>query len=148
MSWCAKHDFLENISSRHSTIDDWKNAFEVRKVSANSRAWPNHIRHSWESTFNEPATLFIEDALENIGFGEDMDNDFLRETPDLECLKQEPAMTSVMRETVRAFSTGVYPPKSVRTAVDIIFLETNADLFLAKKAIVSLPISNILFCLE
>ena len=140
MNWCARHEFLENVPSHHVTIDDWKNAFRVRKSksSADSIAWPDPMRNLREGILNDPpGTLLIEDALENIGFGEDMDNEFVMKIPDLDCLKQGTATSAFMRETIGVITTGVYPPESVRKAVDIIFLEANADLFLAKKAIVS-----------
>lgn len=138
MNWCARHDFLENIPSRHETINDWNDAFRVRKSksSADSRALPDPLIKLQESISNDYATLFIEDALKNIGFGEDMDGSFVRETPNLDCLKQGATMT--------VLTTGLYPPESVRKAVDVIFLEANADLFLAKKAIVSFSMRRVL----
>eukprot|EP00250_Pteridium_aquilinum_P020506 c24838_g1_i1 orf=214-3336(+) len=138
MCWCARHHFLENIQSSHSSLNDWRSAVKGRKLAANSRAWPECTRNVSEVTSYTSATLFIEDAMANIGFGKDNDRG---ENLELGYLRPTTALTTLRRKegiggqsSVRV-SAAVYPPESVRAAVDMIFLEASADLFLAKKAI-------------
>lgn len=141
MCWCARHNFLEDLQSSHSSVNEWRLAMKGRKLSATNRVWPGHAHTALEMT-SFSSTLFIEDALSNIGFGKDNESSYLWENLELQCLRQAaPPLPFRRRETSvgghsnMRVSTALYPPESVRAAVDMIFLEASSDLFLAKKAI-------------
>ncbi|MCO5586449.1 hypothetical protein L7F22_040389 [Adiantum nelumboides] len=142
MCWCARHSFLDDIQSSHFSLSDWRQAVKDRKFAAANRAWPEHARNTATEMAFYNSTLFIEDAMSNIGFGKDNESPFLWESLELQCLTQAaPSLPFRRREGFAAgqpnvrLSTVCYPPESVRAAVDTIFLEASSDLFLAKKAI-------------
>ncbi|KAH7280650.1 hypothetical protein KP509_36G007400 [Ceratopteris richardii] len=140
MSWCARHNFLEDLQSSHSSISEWRLAVKNRKLAATDRAWHGNIQGVRTDTDVRTSTLFIEDAMSNAGFGEDDENAFIWETLELQHLRQTTTLSSWRREGVGVMSNlhasgMLYPPESVRAAVDLIFLEASSDLILAKKAI-------------
>ncbi|KAM3199874.1 hypothetical protein P3L10_032234 [Capsicum annuum] len=63
MILCIRHEFLENVKSRHKNFESWRVLIRERKSTAIKRAWPDSVSHSDE--YNA-STLFIEDALSNI----------------------------------------------------------------------------------
>ncbi|KAI5084593.1 hypothetical protein GOP47_0000762 [Adiantum capillus-veneris] len=142
MCWCARHNFLEDIQSSHSSLNDWRLAVKERKLSATNRVRSGHARNAVLEMTPHSSTLFIEDAMSNIGFGKDNESPYLWESLELQCLRQAaPSLPFRRREGVPGgqsnvrVPTALYPPESARAAVDMIFLEASSDLFLAKKAI-------------
>ena len=70
MTWCVRHQFLENIHSRYSNSALWHSVVRERKSSATKRSWPTFSCSSAESVGQDGSTLFIEDALSNLGLDE------------------------------------------------------------------------------
>lgn len=143
MCWCASNQFLENMHLRYSTINNWRTAVRARRTAAQERAWPEHTRNAWQTSCGHSTTLFIDDAMSNVGYGKEHDDEFLRDNLELGSLRQGTATSSASfrrRETagVQSAMHGlavVYPPDNMRAAVDLLFLEATSDLILAKKAI-------------
>lgn len=141
MSWCARHHFLDNIPSRHVSIAQWCTAVKERKTAAQDRAWPEPPRTNSQMGTIQPASLFIEEALANLGLSkedDDEDNDH-KDLLELNWLRQAPTVYTPisLRYAGSMQSSALYPPENVRAAVDLLFLEGTSDLILAKKAIVS-----------
>lgn len=151
MAWCARHQFLETIRSSYASISQWQAAVRERKLAAQDRAWSETPHNNGKLGVSQPATLFIEEALANLGLleGEDEDEVGLGDLPELNLLRQgptaqTPASLRFRRDLEPMQSRSPYPPESVRAAVDLLFLEGTCDLILAKKAIVSFifPVSS------
>ena len=143
MAWCARHQFLETIQSSYASISQWQTSVKERKLAAQETAWLETPHSHGKLEISQPVTLFIEDALANLGLLED-DNDEvgLGDLPELSLLRQgptaqTPASLRFRRDMEPMQSRSPYPPESVRAAVDLLFLEGPCDLILAKKAIVS-----------
>lgn len=140
MAWCARHQFLETIRSSYESISQWHTAVKERKLVAQDRAWSVTDKKS-KLGDSQPATLFIEDALANLGLLDDDNEDEMgsEDLPELGWLRQGPTAHTPASLRFRCDepmqSTSPYPPESVRTAVDLLFLEGACDLVLAKKAI-------------
>ena len=69
MLWCIRHQFLENLRSRHNNVFSWRSLVHERKLAAVKRAWPEPVGFSEESTEPNSSSLFIEDALLNLEVG-------------------------------------------------------------------------------
>lgn len=116
-----------------------------RKSAAVQRAWSEYPRSIGQTGPTSPATLFIEDAIGNLGIGRDEEEEGGRDVLDLGRLKQSSLPSSPPLRHRRdsgghPLTSGpsmIYPPDNVRAAVDLLFLEGSSDLILAKKAIVS-----------
>ncbi|KAK8483835.1 hypothetical protein V6N13_073416 [Hibiscus sabdariffa] len=126
--WCIRHQFLEDVRSRHADFTSWRNHVRERKSAAIARAWPppEVLDLSADST-GQGASLFIEDALENLDIyemGEESDFAFL----------QKNGASSFFQSKVGGIA-GCYPFESLRVAVDILFLRGASDLVVAKQAI-------------
>lgn len=152
MAWCARHQFLETTRSSYASIGQWQSAVKERKSAAQDRAWSETPHNNGKLGVSQSATLFIEEALANLGLleGDDEEEVGLGDLPQLSLLRQgptaqTPASLRFRRDLEPMQSRSPYPPESVRAAVDLLFLEGTCDLILAKKAIVSFifPVSSI-----
>ncbi|XP_057799708.1 E3 ubiquitin-protein ligase HOS1-like isoform X1 [Salvia miltiorrhiza] len=131
MAWCIRHEFLENVSSRFSHAS-WRSSVHERKSAAISRAWPGLVAGVLGSSEGSTSSLFVEDALSNL------------ET-DQGCGHQdegELAISSLLTSGGNSFFlsklqglAGCYPFESLRAAVDLLFLQGNSNLVVAKQAI-------------
>jgi E3 ubiquitin-protein ligase HOS1 len=143
MAWCVRHQFLEIIPSRYVSNTQWRSAVQERKAAAQERVWPE-ASHNSQLDVSQPASLFIEEALANLGLSEDDEDEGGRtnDLQELSWLRQAsgvytPASLRYRRDAGPVQSSSLYPPDSVRAAVDLLFLEGTSDLILAKKSIVS-----------
>ncbi|GMJ00415.1 HIGH EXPRESSION OF OSMOTICALLY RESPONSIVE GENES 1, EARLY IN SHORT DAYS 6 [Hibiscus trionum] len=127
--WCIRHQFLENVRSRHADFTSWRNHVRERKSAAIARAWPppEVLDISADST-GQGASLFIEDALANLDIYEEMG-----EESDFAFLQKNGAL-SFFQSKIGGIA-GCYPFESLRAAVDILFLRGASDLVVAKQAI-------------
>ncbi|KAH9613688.1 hypothetical protein KSS87_000601 [Heliosperma pusillum] len=79
MMWCIRHQFLENVRSRHSNLASWRTVVRERKSAAVKRAWPEAVQPSGQSIEQDNSSLFIEDALLNLeadkGYGQSSEVD-------------------------------------------------------------------------
>lgn len=134
MMWCAKHQFLENVRSRHASFTSWHSQVRQRKSAATERAWYDPVNNCAEST-KQDGSLFIEDALANL----EIEQEFTQgrgEELDITSLHKDDEGSSFVRSKIEGVS-GCYPFENLRAAVDILFLHGSSDLVLAKQAIVS-----------
>lgn len=141
MAWCARHQFLDTIRSSYESPSQWHIAVNGRKSAAQSRAWSETPYKTGKIGVSRTATLFIEEALANLGLlGSNDEDEFgLGDLPEVSFLRQEsPASIRFRRDLEPMQCWSCYPPESVRAAVDLLFLEGTCDLILAKKAIVSI----------
>lgn len=110
-------------------------------MAAQERAWLETPLNNGKLGVSQPATLFIEEALANLGLLEDDDDDEevgLGDLPELGLLRLGPtASLRFRRDLELKQSRSPYPPESVHAAVDLLFLDGPCELILAKKAIVS-----------
>lgn len=132
MIWCIRHEFLENVKSRHKNFASWRALVRERKSAAIKRAWPDSVNHSDECN---ASTLFIEDALSNIEAAEQGDLDDHVEELALAYLQKDEG-SLYARSKIEGMA-GCYPFESLRAAADILFLQGSSDLVVAKQAIVS-----------
>ncbi|KAF8108335.1 hypothetical protein N665_0111s0046 [Sinapis alba] len=130
MMWCIRHGFLEDVRSRYSSFTSWKALVRERKSDAIKRAWPDAVDQSSDCNV-QGASLFIEDALENLEREPEYSQDI---GADLEvgCLQNNER--SVLRSKIEGIS-GSYPFDNLRSAADILFLHGSSDLVVAKQAI-------------
>lgn len=132
MMWCAKHQFLENVRSRHASFTSWHSLVRQRKSAATERAWYDPVKNCAEST-KQDGSLFIEDALANL----EIEQEFTQgrgEELDITSLHKDDEGSSFVRSKIEGVS-GCYPFENLRAAVDILFLHGSSDLVLAKQAI-------------
>ncbi|XP_075103568.1 E3 ubiquitin-protein ligase HOS1-like [Nicotiana tabacum] len=130
--WCIRHEFLENVRSRHRDFASWRALVSGRKSAAIKRAWPDSINHSEESNGQYRSTLFIEDALSNIEAAEQGDVDDHEEELALAYLQKDGG-SLYSRSKIEGMA-GCYPFENLRAAVDILFLRGSSDLVVAKQA--------------
>ncbi|PHT30214.1 hypothetical protein CQW23_30199 [Capsicum baccatum] len=129
---CIRHEFLENVKSRHKNFESWRALIRERKSAAIKCAWPDSVSHSDE--YNA-STLFIEDALSNIEAAEQGDlDDYEKEMALAYLQKDEGSLYS--RSKIQEMA-GCYPFESLRATSDILFLRGSSDFVVAKQAIVS-----------
>jgi E3 ubiquitin-protein ligase HOS1 len=144
MAWCARHQFLDNVPPRFTSIGQWLTAVEERKSAAQERAWSDGLQTAAQLGSGQQGSLFIEDALANLRTASDDDvkagsnKDFL----ELGWLREAALVLTTpslryMQDAVSVQSGMLYLPNNVHAAVDKLFLEGSSDLILAKKAIVS-----------
>ncbi|XP_062214663.1 E3 ubiquitin-protein ligase HOS1-like [Phragmites australis] len=134
MIWCIRHRFLEEICSRYADFTSWSSDMIKRKASAKQRQWPEFPDES--ACYNEAnrCTLFIEQALQNLGIEQSYrDNE---EEVSITCLQNEQS-SSMFCSTITTdqFSVNRYPFKNLREAVDVLFLHGVSDMVIAKQAI-------------
>ncbi|XP_074264768.1 E3 ubiquitin-protein ligase HOS1-like [Silene latifolia] len=132
MMWCIRHQFLENVRSRHSNLASWRALVRERKSAAVNRAWPEAVQPSGECIEQDNSSLFLEDALLNLeadkGYGQSSEVE--REVASL----QKDGGSSFFRSKIEGFG-GCYPFENVRAAIDILFLCGSSDMVVAKRAI-------------
>ncbi|KAJ4954548.1 hypothetical protein NE237_011331 [Protea cynaroides] len=127
MTWCIRHQFLENVRSRHSNFTAWSSIVRERKSAAIKRSWPESINKS-ESMGQGGSTLFIEDAISNLEIKQGM-------VEDLEVTSlQKDGGFSFFRSKTEGVE-GCYPFKNLQAAADILFLHGSSDMVEAKQAI-------------
>ncbi|XP_057520290.1 E3 ubiquitin-protein ligase HOS1 [Amaranthus tricolor] len=132
MLWCIRHQFLENLRSRHNNVFSWRSLVHERKLAAVKRAWPEPVGFSEESTEPNSSSLFIEDALLNLEVGS---SDEQASAIELEVASlQRDGGSSFFRSKIEGFR-GCYPFENVRAAVDTLFLCGSSDMVVAKRAI-------------
>ncbi|KFK36872.1 hypothetical protein AALP_AA4G182700 [Arabis alpina] len=129
MVWCIRHGYLEDVRSRYSNFASWKALVHERKSNAIQRAWPDAVEQS--SDCNQGASLFIEDALENLEREPEYSQE-IGEDLEVGCLQNDER--SFLRPKIEGTS-GSYPFENLRTAADILFLHGSSDLVVAKQAI-------------
>lgn len=134
MSWCIRHQFLEKVKSRYSDHASWDLAVRERKSAAIKRAWPDPLNRKLESSEENKSSLFIEDALSIL----DSERGFADKDA------SGSAITSLRTGGDHLFlraklngMAGCYPFENLRIAVDLLFLQGNPDMVVAKQAIVS-----------
>lgn len=132
MTWCVRHQFLENVKSRYTNFKSWELLVRERRSAAVQRSWPDSVNHSAEFSRKNGSTLFIEDALSNLEIDQ-------RNTAEL---GEELEVLSSQKEGSSSFSmskiegmVGCYPFENLRSATDILFLRGSSDLVVAKRAI-------------
>ena len=131
--WCIRHQFLENIRSRHSSFTSWLTAVRERKSAAIRQSWPDALDDSADS-IGLDGSLFIEDALGNL----DIEQWFSLDVVDgLEIASLENDGAPVIFRSKIGGSSGCYPFENLRVAVDVLFLRGSSDVLVAKEAIVS-----------
>lgn len=159
-SWCSQQRWLEHLRPQHTTPAIWAAASQRRKDAAAERHWPigaepktpgrqTSLENGFggqetldEETLHEAATLFVEDALDHLGLGESDEEERSEPAAWLSSLAQEGVLSPEFSGRTGLEMEGsdggqLYPPSSVRGAVDLLFLRGRASEFLAKKAIVS-----------
>lgn len=131
--WCIRHQFLENVQSRYTNFTSWRSLVRERKSAAIKRSWPDAVNYSAEPT-RQDGSLFIEDALVNL----DIEQGDTHETGEQSevALLLKSGVSAILQSRIEGVA-GCYPFKSLRNAVDILFLCGSSDLVVAKQAIVS-----------
>jgi len=135
MIWCIRHRFIQDICSRYTDYESWSSDVIQRKASAEARKWPEFFdKQSGDNEANQ-GTLFIEQALQNLGIEQSYRNE---EEAAITCLQNEQS-SSMFCSTITADHSSLnrYPFKNLREAVDILFLHGASDMVIAKQAIVS-----------
>ncbi|KAJ8648887.1 hypothetical protein MRB53_001910 [Persea americana] len=133
MTWCVRHQFLENIHSRYSNSALWHSVVRERKSSATKRSWPTFSCSSAESVGQDGSTLFIEDALSNLG----LDEGHVEGTGEeigIACLEKSGGYPSLFSSKIDGMA-GCYPFENLQAAADILFLHGSSDMVVAKRAI-------------
>ncbi|KAK1259401.1 E3 ubiquitin-protein ligase HOS1 [Acorus gramineus] len=131
MTWCIKHQFFVNFQSRFSSFDSWCSVVQERKSAASVRAWAEPISGSSGSADSHGSTLFVEDALLNVGI-EEMHADLIREETSIQCLQEDEYL--LPKSNVDGVAS-CYPFQNLRSAADILFLNGTSDMVIAKRAI-------------
>ncbi|KAI3846281.1 hypothetical protein MKW92_026214 [Papaver armeniacum] len=133
MKWSIKHQFLENVRSRHINYSSWRSRFRDRKSAAITRAWPEFKSNSAEYAKQDSATLFIEDALSNLEIEQELSRGMSKELEVLSLVKNG-GSSSFIRSNIEGFE-GCYPFETLRDAADVLFLCGSSDVVVAKRAI-------------
>lgn len=140
LTWCARHQFLENVKSRYTNLSSWHSVVRERKSAAIKRSWPDAVNQSAES-ITQAGSLFIEDALANIEIEQGHIKEIWEES-ELASLQKDQGL--YFRSKIEG-SAGCYPFESLRAAVDVLFLHGSSDMVVAKHAIVSSNCLPIIF---
>ena len=133
MTWCIRHQFLENVWSRYPNATSWRTIVRERKSAAIRRSWPDAI-NNFEESVRQEGSLFIEDALTNLEI-EQGDTEDMGEELKVAYLQKD-GISSIFRSKIEGLG-GCYPFESLRAAIDVLFLHGSSDMVLAKQAIVS-----------
>ncbi|XP_073132938.1 E3 ubiquitin-protein ligase HOS1 isoform X3 [Henckelia pumila] len=132
MIWCIRHQFLENSKSRYSDLTSWQSSVRERKSAAVKRAWPDPLNRKLEFGEQNVSSLFIVDALSNLDTEQGYKG---RDDEELEALSlQSNSRNSFARSRLHGMQ-GCYPFENLRSAVDLLFLQGNPHLVVAKQAI-------------
>lgn len=140
--WCIRHQFLENVRSRHSSFLAWLTAVRERKSAAIRRSWPDALDDSADSSGLD-GSLFIEDALGNL----DVQQLYSLDAVDgikIASLENDGAPSNFSSKI--GGSSSCYPFENLRVAVDVLFLRGSSDVVVAKKAIVSFLMIHLFHC--
>ncbi|XP_026432209.1 E3 ubiquitin-protein ligase HOS1-like isoform X1 [Papaver somniferum] len=129
IKWSIKRQFLENVRSRHINYSSWRSRFRDRKSAAITRAWPEFKSNSAEYAKQDSATLFIEDALSNLGIEQETSKEL-----EVLSLVKNGSSSSFIRSNIEGFE-GCYPFETLRDAADVLFLCGSSDVVVAKRAI-------------
>ncbi|KAF3777809.1 E3 ubiquitin-protein ligase [Nymphaea thermarum] len=121
MVWCIRHQFLEHMPSRYSTISLWRSTFHERRTAAMRRCWPEFMCSDTEAA-QPGSTLFIEDALSNLVLEQGHEGSGELEVA---CLLKDPSSSLSVEE-----ASGIYPFENLRAAIDMLFLRGSSDLLL------------------
>ncbi|KAL1548010.1 RING-type E3 ubiquitin transferase [Salvia divinorum] len=132
MAWCIRHHFLENVRFRFSDFASWSSSVRERKSAAIYRAWPDPIAGILGSDEQSTSSLFIEDALSNLETDEGYGHQDEGELAISSLLAS--GGNSVFLSKLQGLA-GCYPFQSLRVAVDLLFLQGNSNLVVAKQAI-------------
>ncbi|KAL3630054.1 hypothetical protein CASFOL_023038 [Castilleja foliolosa] len=128
MIWCIRHHFLGNVRSRYSDFESWSSCVRERKSEAIKRAWPDSVNCNEQST----SSLFVVDALSNLdteqGYAEKNEGEF-----EIASLLAA-GSNNFFRSKLHGMAA-CYPFENARAAVDLLFLQGNSDLVVAKQAI-------------
>lgn len=142
MIWCIRHQFLEDVMSRHANIASWKSVVQQRKTAARNRAWPDLVTNRASESYQpETAYLFITDALTYIDREQRYREDDEEELQ-IAYLQKDQGPLSLWSK--REGLAGSYPFESLRAAVDLLFLRGSSDVLVSKLAIVSLDIEKVI----
>ncbi|XP_042505328.1 E3 ubiquitin-protein ligase HOS1 [Macadamia integrifolia] len=126
MTWCIRHQFLENVRSHYSKFTSWLSVVCERKSAAIKRSWPDSINKSAGSSGQNGSTLFIEDALSNLEIEQ---GNKMGMVGDIE-------VTSLQKDMSKPDGVeGCYPFENLRVAADILFLHGSSNTIEAKRAI-------------
>lgn len=128
MMWCIRHQFLKHVRSRYPDCASWSSSVRERKSAAVKRAWPAPMNS--ESSGQSISSLFIEDALSNL----DSEQGYADKDEGESLLAG--GGNSFLRSKLHGLA-GCYPFENLRTAIDLLFLQGNSDVVVAKQAIVS-----------
>ncbi|KAG2676354.1 hypothetical protein I3760_12G049200 [Carya illinoinensis] len=131
MMWCIRHQFLENVRSRHTDFMSWCSLVRERKSAAIKRSWPDAVNYSAEPS-GQDGSLFIEDALLNLDTEQGNTEETAEELEAASLLKS--GVLSILQCKIGGVA-GCYPFENLQTAVDILFLCGSSDLVVAKQAI-------------
>lgn len=139
IAWCSRHHFLESVPGRFATVAQWKSSLKERKAAAQERTWPDYIAGMGHLGPKPQASLFIEDAISNLGLGREDEEESGRDSPEMSWFRT-PGRSGRQRwdGLLSQGANLLYPPEGVRTAVDMLFLDGSSEMILAKRAIVSL----------
>ncbi|WOL18559.1 E3 ubiquitin-protein ligase [Canna indica] len=136
MIWCTSHQFLQDVQSRFSNSDSsrsWNMEVCERKSAAVRRSWAECSSTLVDSARFFDSTLFIEDALTNLGIEESC---ALRgEEVDISCLQDESSPLLFLSKIDTSGTGCYYPFQSLRAAADVLFLRGTSDMVVAKQAI-------------
>jgi E3 ubiquitin-protein ligase HOS1 len=107
-----------------------------RKAYAEERKWPRFSDKGSDINEANQSTLFIEQALQNLGIEQNYRDK--EEDITITCLQNEQS-SSMFCSTITTDHCSIdrYPFKNLREAVDVLFLHGASDMVIAKQAIVS-----------
>ncbi|XP_073099415.1 E3 ubiquitin-protein ligase HOS1-like [Elaeis guineensis] len=134
MIWCTRHQFLKNVQSRFSNSALWSLHVQERKSAAVNRSWPEFPSNLADSVRSSGFTLFIEQALSNLG----MEQSYMersKEEVDITFLQDENSPLLFHSKIDEANKDGCYPFKNLRAATDVLFLHGTSDMVVCKHAI-------------
>ncbi|KAJ8497986.1 hypothetical protein OPV22_008538 [Ensete ventricosum] len=135
MIWCTRHQFLRDVQSRFYNLGNseaWNLDVYERKSAAIKRSWPQCSSNLVDSARPHDNTLFIEDALSNLGIEESYVQTGVE--VDISCLQDDSSGLLFLSKIDIAGGNG-YPFRNLRAAADILFLRGTSDMVVAKQAI-------------
>ncbi|CAL9147103.1 unnamed protein product [Musa hybrid cultivar] len=135
MIWCTRHQFLRDVQSRFYNLGNseaWNLDVYERKSAAIKRSWPQCSSNLVDSAGQHDNTLFIEDALSNLGIEESYVQTGVE--VDISCLQDDSSGLLFLSKIDIAGGNG-YPFRNLQAAADILFLRGTSDMVVAKQAI-------------
>ncbi|XP_038970544.1 E3 ubiquitin-protein ligase HOS1-like isoform X1 [Phoenix dactylifera] len=134
MIWCTRHQFLENVQSRFSNSALWSMHVQERKSAAVNRSWPEFSSNLTDSARSSAFTLFIEQALSNLGI-EQSYMERSKEEVDITLLQDDNSPLLFHSKIDEDNKNECYPFKNLRVATDVLFLHGTSDMVVCKHAI-------------